>query len=63
MRLPGFLATNCVEPYNDLVQKIITAQAIDVLAADMKCSIVSTLIIHISDLKRIDELEEDSSNG
>jgi hypothetical protein len=56
------LATNTVELYDDHLQKIKTAQAIDALAADMKCWIVGTPIIDIPDLQRIDQLENDSSN-
>jgi len=61
-RLLPTLPTNTVAPYDDLHQKIITAHAIDALAADVKRSIVSTPIVDIPDLQRIDELEEDSSN-
>jgi hypothetical protein len=61
-RLLATLATNTVEPYDDLLQEIKTAQAIDALAADVKRRIVGTPIVDIPDLQRIDELEEDSSN-
>jgi hypothetical protein len=56
------LAVTTVEPYNDLFQEIKTAQAIDTSAADVKDRIVGTPIVDISDLQRIDELEEESSN-
>jgi hypothetical protein len=62
VRLLATLATNTVELYDDLLQEIKTAQAIDVLAANMKRRIVGTPIVNIPDLRRIDELEEDSSN-
>jgi len=61
-RLLATLATNTVEPYDDLLHEIKTAQAIDALAADLMRRIVSTPIADIPDLQRIDELEEDSSN-
>jgi len=61
-RLLATLATTTVEPYDDLLQEIKTAQAIDALGADVKCRIVSTPIVDIPDPQRIDELEEDSSN-
>jgi hypothetical protein len=53
-RLLATLATNTVEPYNDLLQEIKTAQAIDALAADVKRRIVGTPIIDIPDLQRLD---------
>jgi hypothetical protein len=56
------LATNTVEPYDDLLEEIKTAQVINVLAADVKRRIVSIPIVEIPDLQRIDELGEDSSN-
>ena len=55
------MATTTVEPCDDLLQVIKTAQAIDVLATNVKCRIVGTPIVDIPDLQRIDELEEDSS--
>jgi len=61
-RLLATLVTNTVEPYDDLLQEIKTAQAINAFAADMKWRIVGTPIIDIPDLQRIDELEEDSGN-
>jgi len=61
-RLLATLATNTIEPYDDLLQETKTAQAIDVLAADVKRRIVGTPIVDIPDLQRIDELEEDSRN-
>jgi hypothetical protein len=61
-RLLATFATNTVEPYDDLLQEINTAEAIDALAADVKRRIVGTPIIDIPDLQRIDALEEDSSN-
>jgi len=56
------LATNTVEPYNDLLQQIKTAQAINALAANVKRRIVGTPIVDIPDLQTIVELKEDSSN-
>ena len=61
-RLLATLVATTVEPYDDLLQEIKTAQAIDVLAADVKHRIVGTPIFDIPDLQRIDELEEESSN-
>jgi len=61
-RLLATLATNTVEPYDNLLQEIKTAQAIDALAANVKRRIVGTPIVDIPDLQRIDELEEDSRN-
>ena len=61
-RLLATLATNTVVPYDDLLQEIKTAQAIDALAANVKCWIVGTPIVNISNLQRIEELEEDSCN-
>jgi len=54
-QLLATLAATTVEPYDDLLQEIKTAQAIDVLAADRKHRIVSTPIIDLTDLQRIDE--------
>jgi len=54
--------TNTVEPYDDLLQEIKTAHAIDAFAADMKRRIVGTLTVDIPDLQRIEDLEEDSGN-
>jgi hypothetical protein len=48
------LVTNTVDPYNDLLQEIKTAQAIDALAADVKRRIVGTPIVDIPDLQRLD---------
>jgi hypothetical protein len=62
-RLLATLAIITVELYDDLFQEIKTAQAIDTLAADMKCRIVGTQITDIPDLQRIDELEEDLMSG
>jgi len=56
------LATTTVEPYDDLLQEINTAQAIDALAAEMKRRIVGTPIVDIPDLERIEEPEEDTSD-
>jgi len=56
------LAAHTVEPYNDLLQELKTAQAIGALAADVKYRIVGTPIVNIPDLQRINELEEGSSN-
>jgi hypothetical protein len=56
------LATNTVELCNNLLQEIKTSQVIDPSGADMKRRIVGNPIVHIPDLQRIDELEEDSSN-
>jgi hypothetical protein len=53
-RLLATLATNAVELYNDLLQEIKTAQAIDALAADVKRRIVGTPIVDIPDLQRLD---------
>jgi hypothetical protein len=61
-RLLATLATNTIEPYDNLLQEIKTAKAIDALAADVKRRIVGTPIVDIPDLQRIDELEEDLSN-
>jgi hypothetical protein len=61
-RLLATLATNTVEPYDDLLQEVKTAQAINALAADVKHRIVGTPIVEIPNLQRINELEEDSSN-
>jgi len=61
-RLLATWGTNTVEPYDDLLQEITTALAIDELGADVKPSIVGTPIVDIPDLQRIDELEEHSSN-
>jgi len=61
-RLLATLVTNTVELYDNLLQEIKTAQAIDTLAADVKRKIVGTPIVDIPDLQRIDELEEDSSS-
>lgn len=56
------LAAYTVEPYNDLLEELKTAQAIGALAADVKYRIVGTPIVNIPDLQRINELEEVSSN-
>jgi hypothetical protein len=56
-RLMATLATHPVEPYDDLLQEIKTAQAIDALAADVMRRIVGTSIVDIPDLQRIHELE------
>jgi hypothetical protein len=61
-RLLATLAATTVEPYNDLIQEIKAAQAIDALAADMKYKIIGTPIVDIPDLQRIDQLEEESTN-
>jgi hypothetical protein len=61
-RLLATFATITVEPYDDLLQEIKTAQAIDGLAADVKHRIVGTQIVDIPDLQRIDESEEERSN-
>jgi len=52
-RLLATLATISVEQYDDLVQELKRAQAIDPLAADVKHRIVGTQIIDIPDLQRI----------
>jgi hypothetical protein len=62
VQLVATLVATTVEPYHDLLQEIKTAQAIDVLVADVKHRIVGTPIVDITDLLRIDELEEESSN-
>ena len=54
-RLLATLATITVESYDDLLQEIKRAQAIEVLAADVKHTIISTQIIDIPNLQRIDE--------
>jgi len=59
--LAPWVTTN-VEHYNDLLQQIKIAQAIDALAADVKHRIVGTQIVDIPDLQRIDESEEELSN-
>jgi hypothetical protein len=56
------MAATTVEPYDDLLQEINAAQAIDALAADLKCRIVGTPIVDIADLQRIDKLKEESTN-
>jgi hypothetical protein len=56
------LAATPIEPYDDLLQEIKAAQAIDALAADVKHKIVGTPNVDIPDLQRIDELEEESTN-
>ena len=61
-RLLATLAVTTVEPYDDLLQEIKAAQAIDALAADVKHKIVGTPIVDIPDLQPIDELEEESTN-
>jgi phosphoserine phosphatase len=50
-RLRATLAATTVEPYEDLLQEIKPAHAIDALAADVKHKIVGTPIIYISDLQ------------
>ena len=62
VRLMATLATNTVEPYDDLLQEIKTSQAINVLAANVKRRIVGTPIVDNPDLQSIHELEEDSSD-
>jgi len=52
------LATTTVEPYNDLLQEMETAQAIHALAADVKRRIVGTPNVDIPDQERINEPEE-----
>jgi hypothetical protein len=61
-RLLATLAATTVEPYDDLLQEIKAAQAIDALAADVKHKIVGTPIVDIPDVQRIDEFEEESTN-
>jgi hypothetical protein len=61
-RVLATLASNTVESYDDLLQEIKTAQAIDPLGADVKSRILSTPMIDIPDRQRIDELEENSRN-
>jgi hypothetical protein len=56
------LAATTIELYNDLLQGINTAQAIDMLAADLNPRIVGTPIVDIPDMERIDQLEEESNN-
>jgi hypothetical protein len=62
VRLLATMAATTVEPYDDLLQEIKAAQAIDALAADVKRRIVGTPIVDIADLQRIDELQEESTN-
>jgi hypothetical protein len=61
-RLLAILSTSTSVLFNDLLQEIITAQAIDVVAAYVKRRIVGFLNVDIPDLQRIDKLKEDSSN-
>jgi hypothetical protein len=61
-RLLATFAGTTVEPYNDLLQEIKTAQPIDALAAERKHRIFDTPLFDIPDLRRIDELEEESGN-
>jgi len=61
-RLLATWAATTIEPYDDLLQEIKAAQAIDPLAADVKHKIVGTPIVDILDLQRIHELEEESTN-
>jgi hypothetical protein len=56
------LAATTVKPYEDLLQEIKTALAIDALAADVKHRIVGTPIVNIPELQRIDKLEEELRN-
>jgi len=58
-RLLASLLTDTIEPYDDLHQEFKTAQAFDVLAADVKRRIVGTPIVDIPNLQRMDELEDD----
>jgi len=55
-------STTTIELYDDLLQKIKTAKATDVLATDVPLRIFGTQIIDIPDLQRIDESEEEPSN-
>jgi hypothetical protein len=61
-RLLATLANNTIEPYDHHPQKITTAQAVDALAADVNRRIVGTPIVLISDLQRMNELEDDLSD-
>jgi hypothetical protein len=61
-RLLATLAATTVEPYDDLLQEIQAAQALDALAADVKHRIVGPPIVDIADRQRIDDLEEESPN-
>ena len=56
------MAATTIEQYNDILQEIKTAQAIDELAANVKHRIVGTPIVDIPDLQITDELEEEWSN-
>jgi hypothetical protein len=56
------LATTRIEPYDDLFQEIITAQAINIFAAQVRHGIVRTPIFDIPDLHRMDELEKEPHN-
>jgi hypothetical protein len=60
-RLLATLAATTVEPYDDHLQQINAAQAIDALAADVEHRIVGTPIVDIPDLQRIDDSEEEST--
>jgi len=61
-QLLATVAATTIEPYDDLLREIKTALPIDALAANVKHRIVSSPIVDIRDLQRIDELEEESSN-
>jgi hypothetical protein len=52
------LEASTAEPYDDLLEEINVAQAINALAADVNHKIISTPIVDIPDLQRIDQLEE-----
>jgi len=56
------LGTTAVEPYDDLLQEMETAQAIQALAADVKRRIVGTPNVDIPDQERINEPEESFGN-
>jgi len=56
------LATSTIELYDDLLQGIKTAQAIDALAAEVHNRIVGTQIVNIPDLQRVYESENEPSN-
>jgi hypothetical protein len=51
-----------LEPYEDLVQDLTTAEAIDLLVADLKRRIVSTPSINTPNRQRMEKREEDLLN-
>jgi hypothetical protein len=61
-RLRATLAATTIDPDYDRLQAINTTQPIHALAADVKHRFVGTPMVDITDLKRIDKMEEDTSN-